>query len=109
MPTTVVVAFNQPLDPATADDAKDYRIIGPRRRVIRVKSAVYDAAANTVTLRPGQRINVHYRYTLVVEGAKVGGVANVQGLLLDGKYTGSPGSTYRAPLTWRKPCSTRPS
>ena len=72
MPTTVVVSFNQALDPATAQDAKDYTIIGPAGRRIRVKSAVYDASTDSVTLHPAQRIDIHYRYELIVDGHGTG-------------------------------------
>jgi len=100
MPTTLALTFNQALDPATAQDAKDYRIIGPAGRIIGVRSAVYNAATNTVTLHPRERINIHHRYTLFVEGAKPGGLTNTTGQLLDGTDSGKPGSDYRAPLTW---------
>ena len=100
-PTALVVTFDQALDAATADDPRNYEIIGPRGRRIRVKSAVYDPANDTVTLRPSERINVHYKYELIVKGAKLSGVANAEGKLLDGKSTGHPGSNYRGALTWR--------
>ena len=101
MPTTLVLTFDQALDAVTADDAKNYVIIGPHGRRIRVKSAVYDPANDTVTLHPSRRISVHYKYKLIVDGAKVGGVANSQGTPLDGTSDGDPGSNYRTTLTWR--------
>ena len=101
MPTTLVLTFDQVLDAVTADDAKNYVIIGPHGRRIRVKSAVYDPANDTVTLHPSRRISVHYKYKLIVDGARVGGVANSQGTLLDGKSDGDPGSNYHTTLTWR--------
>ena len=61
MPTTLVLTFDQALDPATAEDAHNYRIIGPHGRTIRVKSAVYDPTTLTVTLHPSRRINIHHR------------------------------------------------
>jgi hypothetical protein len=99
-PTTIVLGFNQALDPATADDPKDYRIIGPEGRIIRVKSAVYDAANDIVTLRPRERINIHHRYTLIVDGTKSGGLTDLAGHLLDSTVSGEPGSDYRTALTW---------
>ena len=90
-----------------AQNAKDYRIIGPNGRIIRIKSAVYNAATNTVTLHPRKRINIHHRYTLIVDGTNVGGLTNPQGQLLDGADSGNPGSNYRTALTWPTSCSTR--
>ncbi len=101
MPTTVALTFNQALDATTAQDPQDYRIIGPAGRTIRVKEAVYDPAANTVTLHPARRIDIHYRYKLIVDGTAPGGLTNTQGQLLDGTDSGEPGSDYSASLTWR--------
>jgi hypothetical protein len=101
MPTSLVLTFDQALDPATADNAKDYQIIGPKGRVIRVKSAVYDPTTLTVTLDPRQRLSIHHRYELIVDGSAPGGVTNTKGQLLVGDDGGKPGSDFRAPITWR--------
>ena len=108
LPTTVVLTFDQALDAVTAQDVNDYRIIGPAGRIIAVKSAMYNPAALTVTLRPKQRINIHHRYTLVVDGTAPGGVTNSRGVLLDGTNSGHPDGDYRAPLTWRNLVLTGP-
>ena len=100
MPTTLVLTFNQALDPSTADDSNDYRIIGPEGKIIRVQSAVYDASTDSVTLHPSQRIDIHYQYELIVDGTTAGGITSTSGLLLDGTDSGKPGSDYRGPLTW---------
>ena len=101
MPTTLVLYFNQPLGPATAQDANDYRIVGPEGGTIRVNSAVYNPSTLTVTLHPSQRIDIHYPYELIVDGTAPDGLTNTQGQLLDGANTGKPGSDYRGSLTWR--------
>ena len=101
MPTSIVLTFDQALEQTSAEDTHNYRITDPRGRAIRVTSAVYDPTTETVNLRPSERINIHYKYTLTVEGAKAGGLTDTQGLLLDGAESGKPGSNYRAPLTWR--------
>jgi hypothetical protein len=101
MPTTIDVLFNEALDSAVAEDAKDYQIIGPAGRVIRIKSAQYDAADDSVTLHPAQRINIHHRYTLVFMGKNTGGLANTSGELLGSTGNGEPGHDVRVPLTWR--------
>jgi uncharacterized membrane protein len=100
-PTTLVLTFDQALDPTTAQDAKDYRIVGREGRIIRIKSAVYDPTTLSVTLDPRQRINVHHGYELIVDGSASGGVTNAKGQLLDGEKDGQPGSDYRASITWR--------
>ena len=109
MPTTVVLTFNQALDATTAQDPQDYRIIGPAGRTIRVKEAVYDPAANTVTLHPARRIDIHYRYKLIVDGTAPGGLTNTQGQLLDGTDSGEPGSDYspRSLATWCRSASAK--
>jgi hypothetical protein len=109
MPTTLVLHFNQPLDPAAAQDANDYRIIGPEGGTIRVNSVVYDPSTRTVTLHPSERINIHYRYDLIVNGTAPDGLTNTQGKLLDGANTGKPGSNYRGSLTWRNLVFGQPS
>ena len=100
MPTTLVLTFDEALDATTAEDANDYRVIGPKGGAIDIESAVYDPAALTVTLHPTQRIDIHYTYTLIVDGTAPGGITNSQGQLLDGADDGQPGSDYRGPLTW---------
>lgn len=100
MPTIVVVSFNQALDPAAAADAKDYRIIGPGGRIIRVKRAVYNRQAMTVTLYPSQRINIHHKYELIIDGITSHGIRNTYSQLLDGAKSGKPGSDYKTSLTW---------
>ncbi len=95
------VTGDQALDATTAQDAGDYRIIGPAGRTIAIKKAVYDPANFTVTLRPIERISIHHRYELIVDGTAPHGVTNTRGLLLDGNGSGSADGDYRAPLTWR--------
>jgi hypothetical protein len=112
-PTLYVLTFNEALNPATAQDPKNYLVTFLTGRTFKVKSAVYNAAADTVTLRFKQRINVHYVYTLTVEGAKPGGVTNAADQLLDGTDSGEPGSNYSASVSWynlvREPTSHKSS
>jgi hypothetical protein len=87
--------FNQPLDPARAQDRKDYRIVGLHGRVFPVRSVVYDAAKWTVTLHPFFRLDLHHRYKLAVHGTGSVGLTGASGRLLDGARTGQPGSNYQ--------------
>jgi hypothetical protein len=100
-PTVLVVSFNEALDPASAVNLNNYRITDPAGRSVRIRSAVFDAATNTVTLRPVDRINLHHTYQLTVVGTGPDGIRNTQGELLDGANTGSADSDYTAALTWR--------
>ena len=100
-PTTLVLTFNQPLDPTTATNLANYQLFGPNLRPVRITSAVHDQAADTVTLSPASRLNVHWNYLLTVVGTPPNGVRDAFGTLLDGAGTGEPGSDYQATITWR--------
>ncbi len=93
-PTRLVLRFSAPLDPARAQDPSSYRIIGPGGRAIAVDSAVYDAAARSVTLHPHTRLDVHRRYRLTAYGTGPRALAGTSGVLLDGTRTGRPGSDF---------------
>jgi type VI secretion system secreted protein VgrG len=94
------LTFNQQLDPARAEDVSEYQLVGPRGRIDPIISAVYDPATQTVTLHPKRRVNLHRTYRLTVDGTGVGGLTDVQGLLLNSTST-QPGSNYDAKLDWR--------
>ena len=98
-PTVLVLNFNDGLDPTSAQDLRNYKIVDPDGRSISIDSAIFDPAANTVTLRPKSRINLHHAYHLTVIGTGATGVRDSRGLLLDGANTGQPGSNYTGTLT----------
>jgi hypothetical protein len=100
-PTSLVLTFNDGLDPTFASDLANYKIVGPGGRTVAISSATFDATLNTVTLRPKTRINLHHTYELTVIGTGANGVRDVQGILLDGANKGQPGSNYQGSLTWR--------
>jgi hypothetical protein len=102
MPTTLVLTFNQALDPATAEDVHNYRIVSPEGHRIKIRRAVYDPANLTVTLHLAERISIHHPYKVTVIGTGLKGVTNVQGQLLDGNDSGQPGADYHLDLTWRQ-------
>jgi hypothetical protein len=101
MPTSLALTFDQALDAVTAQDAKDYHIIGPAGRTIAIKKAVYDPADLAVTLYPVDRVNLHKTYKLIVDGTSPHGLTNTSGQLLDGADRGSADSNYDGLLTWR--------
>jgi hypothetical protein len=99
-PTVLVLTFNDGLDPATAENIANYKIVGPGGRTVAIDSVTFDSALNTVTILPKTRVNIHHTYKLTVLGAGPGGVRDVEGRLLDGAKTGVPGSNYVGSLTW---------
>jgi hypothetical protein len=100
-PTVLVVSFDDGLDPTSAVNLSNFRITDPAGRSVRIRSAVFDAASNAVTLRPAERINLHHTYHFKVIGTGPHGVCDTQGILLDGANTGTPGSDYSGTLNWR--------
>jgi large repetitive protein len=100
-PTLLVISFNGPITAASAQDVSNYKIVGLDGHRIKIKSAVYDAATDRVILKPVQRLSIHHKYTLTINGTSSSGVASPTGLLLDGARTGHPGSKYVASVTWR--------
>jgi hypothetical protein len=99
-PSVVVVSFNDGLDPTSAQNMNNYKVVGPDGRAVAISSAVFDPAANTVTLRFKGRIDIHHNYELTVVGTGPTGVMNTSGQLLDGANTGQPGSDYNGILDW---------
>jgi hypothetical protein len=99
-PTVVVLTFHDGLDPTSAEDLGNYRIVGPSGRSIELVSASFDRVANTVTLRPKTRINIHHTYWLTVMGTGPGGVRDQEGRLLDGANNGVPGSNFTGSIDW---------
>lgn len=93
-PTTLLIGFNEPLDPTTAQNVNNYLIIGPGGGLIGVDAAVYNSATQSVTLHPHRRLDLHLRYILVVKGAGPGAITDTAGRPLDGAGTGQPGSNY---------------
>ena len=93
-PTSLVITLNQVLDAGPADSVSNYRLVGHGRRRIKIKSAQYNAATNTVTLEVAPRLNLRLAYTLTVNGTTASGLTSTTGLLLDGANTGQPGSNY---------------
>jgi len=98
-PTTIVLTFDQPLDPTRAQDVSNDIIIAPNGKRVAIASAVYDSATRTVTLHPSRRLNFHHHFKLTVNGNALYGLTDTQGLALDGDNNGKPGSNYVTTLT----------
>jgi hypothetical protein len=100
-PTTLVLTFDKALNPASAQNPSNYRIVDSRGHRIRIASVVYDPSSFTVTISPVNRLNLHRSYRLMVTGTAPTGVTDTDGRLLDGALNGFPGSDYQATLTAR--------
>ena len=98
-PTTLVLKFNEALDPTRAQNVANYQIVGPNGVPVAITSAVYDATADTVTLSPKTRLDLHKIYTLTVNGTGAQGVSDQSGNLLDGANNGRPGSNFVTTVT----------
>ncbi len=71
-PTIIYLAFSTPLDPTSAQNVANYQILGPTDSkgpaLVPIESAHYDPATRSVTLKLGERLQVHHPYTLTVTG-----------------------------------------
>src|SRR5262249_29313579 len=95
------VSFNEPLNPSSAVSLSNYNITGPTGRSDPIRSAVLNTEANTVTLRPKLRINLHHTYHLTVIGTGPDGVRNTSGIHLDETSTGTPDGNSTCTVNWR--------
>jgi virginiamycin B lyase len=94
-PTTLVLRFGAPVDPAWAQNTDNYRLVvlGGSHRTIRVKSAVYDAATRTVTLKPVHRLNLHNLFRFTVVGSGTSGPTDPSGRLPNSSKTTPDGGS----------------
>lgn len=104
-PTTLVLTFDQPLDPTRAQDVANYTLSGGGQRSVPIVSAVYHAATQTVTLRPLFLLPLRDKFVLQVNGEAPSGLTNKSGQFLQGAGLGQPGTNFvtlitRANLVW---------
>jgi hypothetical protein len=105
--TLLVLTFSEPMNANRADNLGNYRVdwTGPthrrgatRERAIPIRFARYNAASQTVTLRPTQRLPLSGTGLLTVVGTPPDGLTNTSGIFLDGTDMGQPGSDYTATI-----------
>lgn len=102
--TRLVLAFNRPLNAATAQDVRNYLFIpaDPSGRPLRytksipVAVAAYDPRLRTVTLTPASPLRLTGSYLLRVNGAGPGRLVDVLGAPLVGTNTGGRPGNYLA-------------
>ena len=106
-PTSLVLTFSAALDPTTSQNVNNYQIVsmgGPGRdgnlvgEVIPVMTAIYDPTVFSVTLFPGDRLDIHNDYQLTVNGTAPGGLTGATGVPLAGQG-GVSGTNYVANIT----------
>ena len=102
-PTSIVIAFTQGLNPTSASNVNAYEVFSPGKDgqpgtaddvMVPIMSATYDAATQTVTLVPVHQLYLYDEYVLVVKGTGPNAIVDVNGVALDGKANGQPGSDY---------------
>jgi hypothetical protein len=98
-PTTLVIMFNEQLNPTSATNPNNYRIVGPDGQVIALDAVTFDSSTKAVTLHPHERLDLHKTYQLTVVGTGPNGVTDLSGNLLDGARTGKPGSDFVTTVT----------
>ncbi len=107
-PDGIVVTFSVPLDPSRAQDPAEYLLFAPghgKRNLSRIhhpitiRSTAYDPGGLSVALSfAGHRLKRHGIYELVVKGTAPAGLTGLDGLFLDGRGDGHPGTDYVALL-----------
>ena len=120
----IVLGFNEVLDPTAAQNVQNYTVIGlgpddhfdtanqiadghANDVYLHVATATYNAATATVTLVTYEPLTLKQLYLLDVNGRLAhptasgespNGLTNTNGVLLDGNFSGQPGSDYVAIL-----------
>jgi hypothetical protein len=93
---SIVLTFNEPLQLAPAQFLGNYSLTQTSgfQQDITVRSARYNAALDTVTLKTRTRLSLHKTYGLTVIGKPPGGLSTPAGLFLAGAAPDKPGSNY---------------
>jgi hypothetical protein len=106
--TEVIVTFSGALNAAEADNPAIYRLTLPGKKgsytaknakTIKLKSAVYDPAHDTVTLIPTKPFPLKKPVQLVIDGLPPSGLQDSLDRYLDGARTGRPGGNAVAILS----------
>jgi hypothetical protein len=92
----LVLNFNLPLDPSRAQSLANYSLIhsGGNRRPVSIRSAQYDSASHSVTLRLKTKLSPKQSYVLTAIGTGPGGLTTTMGAYLAAANIGEPGSNF---------------
>jgi hypothetical protein len=106
--TEVLVTFSGAVNAGEAQALGTYRLATPgihgsytakNAGIIKLKSAGYNAATNTVTLIPRKPFALTKPVQLLVEGVPPSGLQDAAGQLIDGDHNGTAGGNAVAVLT----------
>jgi hypothetical protein len=102
-PPLLVLTFSSQLDPARAVNPKNYHVFAAGRDgrlgtaddiQVPLMSGFYNSANKTVTLVMAKPLSVSRRYRIVVRGTGPTPITDLNGVALDGKANGVPGSDF---------------
>jgi hypothetical protein len=94
VPDLVTIDFNRGLIAGPADDAANYKIVGPGHHSITVESAIYDPVTDSVTLTTLQKLVPGQSYQLTINGETGDRIVDVFGIPLHGQKKAKPGHNY---------------
>jgi streptogramin lyase len=106
----ILVGFTGGLNARDAKDTAIYRLTRAGKggsftakgaTVLKLRSAVYQAASDLVALTPRKPVSLVRRVQLVVDGVRAGGLHDSAGRLIDGNNDGSPGGDGVVVITRR--------
>jgi hypothetical protein len=106
--TEILIGFSGALNATEAQELSNYRVVrsgkhgsftAKNARVLKLRSAMYDAAGDLVTLISRKRILPRKSYELVVNGQSPSGLQDSLGRYIDGGRKGTPGSNAVAILS----------
>jgi hypothetical protein len=105
--TQIIIVFSGGVNVSEADTVATYRLVMPGKKgsfvaknakVIALRSAVFDAAHNAVTLTPRKPFSLSKPIQLVVNGQSPSGLEDSAGRLIDGDHDGQAGGNGVAVL-----------
>jgi hypothetical protein len=106
--TEIIVTFSGGVNAGEADRTTTYCLViagkhgsftAKNAKVIKLKSAVYNAATHTVTLTPAKAFSLAKPVQVLVHGVPPSGLQDSSGRFIDGKRDGQPGSDAVAVLS----------
>jgi hypothetical protein len=105
--TQIIIVFSGGVNVSEADSLATYRLVMPGKKgsfiaknakVIALRSAVFDAARDAVTLTPRKPFSLSKPVQLVVNGQSPSGLQDSTGRLIDGDHDGQAGGNAVAIL-----------